>query len=95
MRSKVAVPDSGVFRRRTFERGFEPGIIWRAKIGLFGFVRGRCGALPGRKGLGMLGLELRKTDTTGGAELYVGTGGETRRGLAVVAQEKKSGLHAP
>ena len=43
----------------------------------------------------MLGLELRKTDTTGGAELYVGTGSETRRGLAVVAQEKKSGLHAP
>ena len=43
----------------------------------------------------MLGLELRKTDTTGGTELDVGTGGETRRGLAVVAQEKKSSLHAP
>ncbi len=43
----------------------------------------------------MLGLELWKTDTTGRAELDVGTGGETRRGLAVVAQEKKSGLHAP
>jgi len=49
----------------------------------------------GRKGLGMQGLELRKTDTTGGAELDVGTGGETRRGFAVVAQEKKSSLHAP
>ena len=47
VRSEVAVPYSGVFRRRTFERGFEPGIVRRAKIGLFGFVCGRCGALPG------------------------------------------------
>ena len=85
MGSEVGVPHSGILGRRTFERGFEPGIIRRAKIGFFGFVCGRCGALPGRKGLRVLGLELRKTDTTGGAELYGGTGGETRRSLAVVA----------
>ena len=50
--------------------------------------------MPGRKGLGVLGLEFRKTDTTGWAELYVGTGGETRWGFAVVTEEKQSGLHA-
>jgi hypothetical protein len=64
MRSEVVVPHSGILGRRTFERGFEPGIIRRAKICFFGFVCGRCGALPGRKGLRVLGLELRKTDTT-------------------------------
>ena len=94
MGSEVGVPHSGIFGRRTFERGFEPGIIRRAEIGFFGFVCGSCGALPGRKGLGVLGLEFRKTDTTGRAELYVGTGGETRWGFAVVTEEKQSGLHA-
>ena len=43
----------------------------------------------------MLGLELRKTDATGGAKLDVGARGETSWGLAVVAEEKQSGLHAP
>ena len=43
----------------------------------------------------MLGLEFRETDTTGGTELYVGTGGETGRGLAVVAKKKESSLHTP
>ena len=91
----MVVPYSGVFRRRTLKRGFEPGIVRRAKIGLFGFVRGGRGALPGCKGFGVLGLELRKTDATGGTKLYVGARGETRWGLAVVTEEKQSGLHAP
>ena len=51
--------------------------------------------MPGRKGLGMLGLELRKTNTTGRAELDVGTEDETGRGLTVVAKKKKGSLHTP
>ena len=94
MGSEVVVPYSGVFRRRTLKRGFEPGIIRRAKIGLFGFVRGGRGALPGSKGFGVLGFELWKTDATGGTKLYVGARGETRWGFAVVTEEKQSGLHA-
>ena len=43
----------------------------------------------------MLGLGIRKTYFTRRAEFYVGTGGETGRGLAVVAKKKKGCLHTP
>ena len=50
--------------------------------------------MPGSKGFGVLGFELRKADATGGTKLYVGARGETRWGFAVVTEEKQSGLHA-
>ena len=51
--------------------------------------------MPGSKGLGVLRLELRKANATGGTKLDVGARGETRWGFAVVTEEKQSGLHAP
>ena len=92
---EVAVPDSGVLGRGTFERSFESGVVRGVQIRFLRLVGGRSGVLPGGERLGVLGLNLRKTNSTRRAEFYVGTGGEAGRGLAVVAKKKKGRLHTP